>query len=75
MAFPNPPPILADRTLRSTDLDQHRDETLLRIYAWMFLARSADNRILELFRQGLIKGTVTGGMGNEGALCAVGPVG
>ena len=68
MAFPNPPPILADRTLRSTDLDQHRDETLLRIYAWMFLARSADNRILELFRQGLIKGTVTGGMGNEG-LC------
>src|SRR5690606_10662613 len=38
----------------------------LRIYAWMHLGRSADNRILELFRQGLIKGTVTGGMGHEG---------
>lgn len=68
MAFPNPPPILTDRTLCPTDLDQHRDETLLRIYAWMHLTRSADNRILDLFRQGLIKGTVTGGMGNEGLI-------
>jgi 2-oxoisovalerate dehydrogenase E1 component len=34
----------------------------------MHLARTADNRILDLFRQGLIKGTVTGGQGNE-ALC------
>lgn len=32
----------------------------------MFLSRTADNRILDLFRQGLIKGTVTGGQGNEG---------
>src|SRR5690606_3066526 len=39
-----------------------------RLYAWMHLGRTADNRILELYRQGLIKGTVTGGMGNEG-LC------
>jgi 2-oxoisovalerate dehydrogenase E1 component len=31
----------------------------------MQLARAADNRILDLFRQGLIKGTVTGGQGNE----------
>jgi 2-oxoisovalerate dehydrogenase E1 component len=34
----------------------------------MYLARAADNRILELYRQGLIRGTVTGGQGNEG-LC------
>jgi 2-oxoisovalerate dehydrogenase E1 component len=34
----------------------------------MQLARSADNRILELFRQGLIRGTVTGGQGNEGLI-------
>ena len=47
------------------DLDQHPEESALRIYAWMRLARTADNRILELFRQGLIKGTVTGGQGNE----------
>jgi 2-oxoisovalerate dehydrogenase E1 component len=31
----------------------------------MHLARRTDNRILDLFRQGLIKGTVTGGQGNE----------
>lgn len=66
MAFPNPPSILADRALRPEDLETSRAETLLRIYAWMHLGRSADNRILDLFRQGLIKGTVTGGMGNEG---------
>jgi 2-oxoisovalerate dehydrogenase E1 component len=66
MDLPNPPTILADRSLRPGDLETDRDATLLRIYAWMHLARAADNRILDLFRQGLIKGTVTGGMGNEG---------
>jgi len=34
----------------------------------MQLARNTDNRILELFRQGLIRGTVTGGQGNEGLI-------
>jgi len=34
----------------------------------MQLARTGDNRILELFRQGLIRGTVTGGQGNEGLI-------
>jgi 2-oxoisovalerate dehydrogenase E1 component len=34
----------------------------------MHYARRTDNRILELFRQGLIKGTVTGGQGNEGLI-------
>lgn len=34
----------------------------------MFLSRATDNRILELFRQGLIRGTVTGGQGNEGLI-------
>lgn len=52
--------------MRASELEQSPGETLLRIYAWMFLARIADNRILELFRQGLIRGTVTGGQGNEG---------
>src|SRR6185369_14262454 len=40
----------------------------LRLHAWMHLARTADNRILELFRQGLIRGTVAGGQGNEGLI-------
>ena len=65
MAFPKPPGIFAARDLRIAELDQNRDEALLRIYAWMQLARTTDNRILDLFRQGLIKGTVTGGQGNE----------
>jgi 2-oxoisovalerate dehydrogenase E1 component len=66
MPFPNPPAILAARDLRAADLAQSPAESLLRIYAWMYLARAADNRILDLFRQGLIKGTVCGGQGNEG---------
>lgn len=66
MAFPKPPAILAQHDLRGAELDQNPAAALLRIYAWMQLARKADNRILELFRQGLIKGTVTGGQGSEG---------
>ena len=53
MAFPKAPAILESRDLRAADLDERPNETLLRIYAWMQLARVADNRILELFRQGL----------------------
>ena len=68
MAFPNPPAILNQHDLRAAELAQNPDAALLRIYAWMQLARYTDNRILELFRQGLIKGTVTGGQGNEGLI-------
>ena len=66
MSFPNPPAILASRDLRAADLEKNPAGALLGIYAWMQMARIADNRILDLFRQGLIKGTVTGGQGNEG---------
>jgi 2-oxoisovalerate dehydrogenase E1 component len=68
MAFPIPPAILTTRDLRAADLEKPSDETLLRLYAWMQLSRTGDNRILDLFRQGLIKGTVTGGQGNEGLI-------
>jgi 2-oxoisovalerate dehydrogenase E1 component len=68
MAFPTLPACLAQRDLRPAELAQNTDAALLRIYAWMHLARTADNRILDLFRQGLIKGTVTGGQGNEGLI-------
>jgi len=66
MAFPLPPAILASRDLRGAELEKSPADAWLRIYAWMQLARTGDNRILDLFRQGLIKGTVTGGQGNEG---------
>src|SRR5476651_1506627 len=72
MAFPKPPGILAAHDLRLAELDQNPSEALLRVYAWMQLSRAADNRILDLFRQGLIRGTVTGGQGNEPLAVAVG---
>jgi 2-oxoisovalerate dehydrogenase E1 component len=68
MEYPEPPAILTGRDLRPADLENDLPGALLRTYAWMQTARTADNRILELFRQGLIRGTVTGGQGNEG-LC------
>ena len=68
MAFPNPPAILTERDLCAAELEQNSSAALLRVYAWMHLARTADNRILDLFRQGLVKGTVTGGQGNEGLI-------
>jgi 2-oxoisovalerate dehydrogenase E1 component len=63
MNFPSTPGRFSRRDIRSSELGQ--PESLLRTYAWMQLARTADNRILDLFRQGLIRGTVTGGQGNE----------
>jgi len=68
MEYPALPAILQGRDLRPADLESDLPGALLRTYAWMQTARTADNRILELFRQGLIRGTVTGGQGNEG-LC------
>ena len=68
MVYPTPPAMLLARDLRPADLDHDLPGALLRTYAWMFAARTADNRILELFRQGLIRGTVTGGQGNEGLI-------
>ena len=69
MSFPPAPALFSSRDLRVADLAADRPAALLRLYAWMQLARTGDNRILDLFRQGLIRGTVTGGQGNEGLIC------
>ena len=71
MAYPSLPSYLESRDLRSKDL-RNVEAALMTCYRWMFLARSADNRILELFRQGLIRGTVAGGQGNEGLVASIG---
>ncbi len=68
MDYPALPAILSSRQLDPTALAKRDPETSLRLFAWMHLSRRTDNRILELFRQGLIKGTVTGGQGNEGLI-------
>ncbi len=70
MSFPETPEHLHRRDLRPDDLAD-LEPTLIAAYGWMHLARVVDNRILELFRQGLIKGTVTGGQGNEALATAV----
>ncbi|MBI2512973.1 MAG: transketolase [Opitutae bacterium] len=69
MTFPATPTLFQRRDLRLADLERDRTATLLQLYAWMQLARTGDNRILDLFRQGLIRGTVTGGQGNEALIC------
>ncbi len=68
MAFPIPPALLTSHDLRAAEFEKDPSAALLRIYAWMHLTRISDNRILELFRQGFIRGTVTGGQGNEGLI-------
>jgi len=65
MSFPQTPDILNKRSLDASVLSHDLPSALEQIYAWMLCSRTVDNRILELFRQGLIKGTVTGGQGNE----------
>jgi len=71
MTFPTPPEHLHHRNLRTADLDDI-EAALLVCYGWMDLSCTTDNRILELFRQGRIKGTVTGGQGNESLAASVG---
>jgi len=66
MTFPTAPSIFERRDLGLSEAGQA--ESLILTYAWMQLARMGDNRILDLFRQGLIRGTVTGGQGNEGLI-------
>jgi len=68
MAYPSLPQILTNRQLSAAELETDPTDSRLRLHAWMYYSRHTDNRILELFRQGLIKGTVTGGQGNEGLI-------
>jgi len=65
MPFPRIPDLLHERDLRAEELTEQPDAAWRRIYGWMFVSRTFDERILELFRQGLIRGTVTGGQGHE----------
>ena len=56
--------------------DRYRS-TLLKMYEYMYKARESENRLVELYRQGIVKGTVTTGEGNEativGAVSALDP--
>jgi 2-oxoisovalerate dehydrogenase E1 component len=43
----------------------------VRMYRTMYIARKSEERIMDLYRQSLVKGTVTSGEGNEGAIVGV----
>jgi 2-oxoisovalerate dehydrogenase E1 component len=45
MVFPNPPAILTQRQLSASELTGNSQSAWLRLYAWMFVARTADNSI------------------------------
>ena len=44
---------------------------LLKMYECMYKARHSEARLIELYRQGIVKGTVTTGEGNEAAIVGV----
>ena len=68
MAFPPAPSLLTARDLSAAELEKDPVAALVRIYTWMYYARTMDNRYLDFFRQGIMKGTLAGGQGNEGLI-------
>ncbi|MAG13889.1 MAG: transketolase [Spirochaetales bacterium] len=46
----------------------HELNALLRMYKYMYMSRKCEDRLIELYRQGIVKGTVTSGEGNEAAI-------
>ena len=45
-----------------------KTEKLFDMYKYMYMSRKSENRLIELYRQGIVKGTVTSGEGNEAAI-------
>jgi len=46
-------------------------ELPLTMYKNMYLARKSEDRLMELYRESIVRGTVTSGEGNEGAIVGV----
>ncbi|MCB1121013.1 MAG: transketolase, partial [Verrucomicrobiae bacterium] len=69
--YPEIPEILKKRSLSPAELDD-LDSALPTVYHWMYLSRRTDDRLRDLFRQGLVYGTLAGGQGNEGAAAPIG---
>jgi 2-oxoisovalerate dehydrogenase E1 component len=49
-------------------MSQHEPAGLLEMYKAMYTTRRSEDRLIDLYRQGIVKGTVTTGEGNEGAI-------
>ncbi len=69
--YPEAPDILQKRSLLPQDLEDI-EMALMHVYYWMYLSRRTDDRLWDLFRQGLIYGTLAGGQGNEGLAAPIG---
>lgn len=69
--YPETPDILQNRSLSKSDLEHLNSAQLSQIYHWMYLSRRTDDRLRDLFRQGLVYGTLAGGQGNEGAAASI----
>ncbi|MCH8475686.1 MAG: transketolase [Opitutales bacterium] len=59
-----PPKSIGPDPLSSETLSK----TLRVCYEWMHFSRIMDQRLMQLFRQGLVQGTMVGGDGNEGLI-------
>ena len=69
--YPQAPEILQKRSLAAPDLED-LEGALEVVYHWMYLSRRTDDRLRDLFRQGLVYGTLAGGQGNEGLAAPIG---
>ncbi|MDG2171117.1 MAG: thiamine pyrophosphate-dependent enzyme [Opitutales bacterium] len=69
--YPETPEILQKRSLLGQNLDDV-ESVLPEVYNWMYLSRRTDDRLRDLFRQGLVYGTLAGGQGNEGMAAPIG---
>lgn len=69
--YPETPEILQNRSLSKSDLANLDSAQLRQVYHWMYLSRRTDDRLRDLFRQGLVYGTLAGGQGNEGAAAPI----
>ena len=49
-------------------MPDEKAEMLFNMYRYMYMSRKSESRLIELYRQGIVKGTVTSGEGNEAAI-------
>jgi 2-oxoisovalerate dehydrogenase E1 component len=68
--YPKTPELLEKRSLLNPEIEDE-GAILPIVYNWMYLSRRTDDRLRDLFRQGLVYGTLAGGQGNEGLAAPV----
>ncbi len=49
-------------------MSDQKAESLFNMYRYIYMTRKSEDRLIELYSQGIVKGTVTSGEGNEAAI-------